>query len=163
AGQLRDARSGACVGVVHHWGLRHHTGDVYAADAGATRPGHRYHPFAFRPNGIRRDVQCGAGRAGTCARRVSTAAAVDPHRGPAGRDEEVRGWGGSQRWACGPEGMLNGAERVWHAAGIADRLHLERFAVSKAAAHGQGGTVEFARSGKTLTVDAATPLMDAGE
>ena len=35
--------------------------------------------------------------------------------------------------------------------------------MSKAAAHGQGGTVEFARSGKTVTVDAATPLMDAGE
>ena len=47
--------------------------------------------------------------------------------------------------------------------GIAERLHLERFAVSKAAAHGQGGTVEFARSGKTVTVDGATPLMDAGE
>jgi stearoyl-CoA 9-desaturase NADPH oxidoreductase len=35
--------------------------------------------------------------------------------------------------------------------------------VSKAAAHGQGGTVEFARSGKTVAVDGATPLMDAGE
>ena len=52
---------------------------------------------------------------------------------------------------------------VWAAAGIDERLHLERFAVSRAAAHGQGGTVEFARSGKTVTVDAATPLMDAGE
>jgi ferredoxin len=59
--------------------------------------------------------------------------------------------------------MLDAAERAWSAAGIADLLHLERFAVSKAAAHGQGGTVEFARSGKTVTVDAATPLMDAGE
>jgi ferredoxin len=40
---------------------------------------------------------------------------------------------------------------------------LERFAVSNAAAHGQGGTVQFARSQKTVTVDGATPLMDAGE
>jgi ferredoxin-NADP reductase len=78
-------------------------------------------------------------------------------------DEEVPDWRQRQTWACGPEGMLNAAERVWHAAGIAERLHLERFAVSKAAVHGQGGTVEFARSGKTITVDAATPLMDAGE
>jgi ferredoxin-NADP reductase len=77
--------------------------------------------------------------------------------------EEVPDWRQRQTWACGPEGMLNAAERVWQAAGIAERLHLERFAVSKAAVHGQGGTVEFARSGKTLTVDAATPLMDAGE
>jgi ferredoxin len=52
---------------------------------------------------------------------------------------------------------------VWAAAGIAGQLHLERFAVSKAAAHGQGGTVQFARSQKTVTVDGATPLMDAGE
>jgi stearoyl-CoA 9-desaturase NADPH oxidoreductase len=78
-------------------------------------------------------------------------------------DEEVPDWRDRQVWACGPEGMLSAAERAWNAAGIADRLHLERFAVSKAAVHGRGGTVEFARSGKTLTVDAATPLMDAGE
>ena len=78
-------------------------------------------------------------------------------------DDEVPDWRERQTWACGPEGMLNAAERVWSAAGIAERLHLERFATSKAAAHGQGGTVEFARSGKTLTVDGATPLMDAGE
>jgi ferredoxin-NADP reductase len=75
----------------------------------------------------------------------------------------VPDWRERQAWACGPEGMLNAAERVWSAAGIAERLHLERFAVSKTAVHGQGGTVEFARSGKTVTVDAATPLMDAGE
>ena len=78
-------------------------------------------------------------------------------------DDEVPDWRDRQTWACGPEGMLNAAERVWQAAGIADRLHLERFAVSKAAARGQGGTVKFARSDKTLTVDGATPLMDAGE
>jgi ferredoxin-NADP reductase len=78
-------------------------------------------------------------------------------------DDEVPDWRERQTWACGPEGMLNSAERAWSAAGVDDLLHLERFAVSKAAAHGQGGTVEFARSGKTATVDAATPLMDAGE
>ena len=78
-------------------------------------------------------------------------------------DDEVPDWRERQVWACGPEGMLDSAERAWSAAGLAEMLHLERFAVSKAAAHGQGGTVEFARSGKTIAVDAATPLMDAGE
>jgi len=78
-------------------------------------------------------------------------------------DDEVPDWRERQTWACGPEGMLNGAEKTWAAAGIAERLHLERFAQSRAAVHGQGGTVEFARSGKTVAVDAATPLMDAGE
>ena len=77
--------------------------------------------------------------------------------------DEVPDWRERQTWACGPEGMLNAAERVWHTAGIAEQLHLERFAVSKAAARGQGGMVEFARSGKTVTADGATPLMDAGE
>ena len=78
-------------------------------------------------------------------------------------DDEVPDWRERQTWACGPEGMLNDAERVWHVHGIAGLLHLERFAVSKAAAHGQGGTVQFARSQKTVNVDGATPLMDAGE
>jgi ferredoxin-NADP reductase len=77
--------------------------------------------------------------------------------------DEVPDWRERQTWACGPEGMLNDAEKTWSAAGIDDRLHLERFAVSRAAVHGQGGTVQFARSDKTVTVDAATPLMDAGE
>jgi ferredoxin-NADP reductase len=78
-------------------------------------------------------------------------------------DDEVPDWRERQTWACGPEGMLNACEQVWQADGPAESLHLERFAASKAAVHGQGGTVEFARSGKTVTIDAATPLMDAGE
>src|ERR1700730_15857699 len=74
--------------------------------------------------------------------------------------DDVPDWRDRETWACGPQGMLTDAERVWHAHGITDRLHLERFAVSKAGAHGQGGTVQFARSQKTLTVDGATPLID---
>ena len=38
--------------------------------------------------------------------------------------EEVPDWRDRQTWACGPEGMLAEAERVWAAEGIADRLHL---------------------------------------
>ena len=78
-------------------------------------------------------------------------------------DDEVPDWRYRQTWACGPEGMLDDAERVWAAAGIDGRLHLERFAVSRAAAHGSGGAVTFERSGKTVVADAATSLMDAGE
>ena len=78
-------------------------------------------------------------------------------------DTVVPDWRERQTWACGPEGMLTEAEKVWRAAGIDDRLHLERFAASRAAAHGQGGTVTFGRSGKSVTVDAATSLMEAGE
>ncbi|OBF20106.1 stearoyl-CoA 9-desaturase [Mycobacterium kubicae] len=77
--------------------------------------------------------------------------------------EAVPDWRDRQTWACGPEAMLNQAEKVWSAAGIGDRLHLERFAVSKAAPAGAGGTVTFARSGKSVSADAATSVMDAGE
>jgi len=77
--------------------------------------------------------------------------------------DEVPDWRDRETWACGPEGMLEAAERMWSDAGVAAKLHLERFAVSKAAPHGQGGTVRFARSGKAMSADAATSLMDAGE
>ena len=78
-------------------------------------------------------------------------------------DEIVPDWQERQTWACGPEAMLEGADRTWKAAGISERLHLERFAAVRTSAHGSGGTVEFARAGKTATVDGATSLMDAGE
>jgi stearoyl-CoA 9-desaturase NADPH oxidoreductase len=78
-------------------------------------------------------------------------------------DAQLPDWRERQTWACGPEGMLAHAERVWSAAGIGDRLHLERFAVSKAAPAGEGGTVTFARSGRAVAADAATSVMDAGE
>jgi ferredoxin-NADP reductase len=78
-------------------------------------------------------------------------------------DTEVPDWRDRQTWACGPEVMLNAAERTWSAAGIGERLHLERFAVSRAAPAGAGGMVTFAKSGKSTAADAATSLMDAGE
>jgi ferredoxin-NADP reductase len=77
--------------------------------------------------------------------------------------DEVPDWRERQTWACGPEGMLTDADRLWSSAGIGERLHLERFAASRGAVHGAGGTVTFERSGKTVAADAATSLMDAGE
>ena len=77
--------------------------------------------------------------------------------------DEVGDWRDRQAWACGPEGMLNEAEKVWKAAGVVANLHLERFAATRAAAHGTGGTVTFERSGKEIEADAATSLMEAGE
>ncbi|BBX39822.1 NADPH oxidoreductase [Mycobacterium simiae] len=78
-------------------------------------------------------------------------------------DDAVPDWRDRQTWACGPEGMLAQAEKVWASANLSDRLHLERFAVAKAAPAGTGGAVTFARSGRTVAADAATSLMDAGE
>jgi stearoyl-CoA 9-desaturase NADPH oxidoreductase len=78
-------------------------------------------------------------------------------------DAEVPDWRVRQTWACGPESLLKAAEHTWSDAGVHERLHLERFAVSRAAPAGAGGTVTFAKSGKTTSADAATSLMEAGE
>lgn len=86
-----------------------------------------------------------------------------PLDGPDALDELVPDWRDRQTWACGPAAMLGDAERVWAAAGIADHLHIERFTVARAASADGGGTVTFAASGKSVTADAATTLLEAGE
>ena len=78
-------------------------------------------------------------------------------------DDVVPDWRLRQTWACGPAEMLDDAERLWAAAGVADRLHLERFTAPRTAAVDGGGVVTFGRSGRSTTADAATSLMEAGE
>ncbi len=72
-------------------------------------------------------------------------------------------WTERQTWACGPPALLDAAEKAWSAAGIGDALHLERFSVALSGAGGQGGQVTFEQSGKKVTVDGATTLLQAGE
>lgn len=77
--------------------------------------------------------------------------------------DEVPDWRDRQTWICGPESMIDGAEKHWAANGIAEKLHIERFTAVRIGARGQGGAVTFARSGKTLVADGATSLLEAGE
>ncbi len=72
-------------------------------------------------------------------------------------------WADRQTWACGPPAMLDAAETLWKSRGRSDRLHLERFSVALAGAGGQGGTVTFAKTDRTVEVDGATTLLQAGE
>jgi ferredoxin-NADP reductase len=65
-------------------------------------------------------------------------------------------------WACGPVGMLEALEAHWETAGVAERLHTERFRPTVLVT-GEGGTVSFAKSGTTLEADGATPILDAAE
>jgi ferredoxin len=58
--------------------------------------------------------------------------------------------------------MLEALEAHWAAAGLADRLHTERFRPTVLVA-GEGGTVTFTGSGATLDADGATPILDAAE
>jgi ferredoxin-NADP reductase len=76
----------------------------------------------------------------------------------------VDDWEERPTWACGPPAMLDTLERVWSDAGVPDEhLHMERFVIARTDKGGEGGTVTFAVSGKTIEVDGATSLLEAGE
>lgn len=77
-------------------------------------------------------------------------------------DERVPDWRERDTWACGPAAMLDEIEQHWRDAGIADRLHVERFEIERSAV-GEGGTVTFARTDRSVEVDGATSLLEAGE
>jgi stearoyl-CoA 9-desaturase NADPH oxidoreductase len=76
--------------------------------------------------------------------------------------ELVPDLGERSTWACGPVGLLEALEEHWAAAGIADRLYTERFR-PRVLVTGEGGTVSFGRSGRSVDVDGATPILDAAE
>ena len=78
-------------------------------------------------------------------------------------DREVPDWRDRETWACGPAAMLDEIEQHWTEAEHSDRLHLERFEIARADATGQGGTVTFAKTGRSVVVDGATTLLQAGE
>ena len=72
-------------------------------------------------------------------------------------------WYERHAWACGPTPMLDEAERHWRSAGIADRLHVERFRPAVASGGGVGGRVHFVTSGRRAKAHASTPLLVVGE
>ncbi|NJC85717.1 ferredoxin reductase [Planosporangium mesophilum] len=71
-------------------------------------------------------------------------------------------WRRRHTWACGPAGMLDDAERHWRRAGLADRLHVERFRPTVTVG-GIGGRVRFTASGGWADADGVTPLLVVGE
>lgn len=76
----------------------------------------------------------------------------------------VPDWKDRPTWACGPPAMLDTLEKVWADGGVPeDRLHMERFVIARTDKGGEGGTVTFAISDKTIEVDGATSLLEAGE
>ncbi|WP_069163581.1 ferredoxin reductase [Nocardia altamirensis] len=77
-------------------------------------------------------------------------------------DTKFPDWRERDTWACGPAAMLDEIEHHWRDAGIADKLHVERFEIERGAV-GEGGTVTFGKTGRTSDVDGATSLLEAGE
>lgn len=82
---------------------------------------------------------------------------------PADLDRTFPDWRGRETWACGPAALLDAVEAFWSAHGLQEHLHTERFELSRADASTRGGTVEFATSGRSIAVDGATTLLEAGE
>jgi ferredoxin-NADP reductase len=78
-------------------------------------------------------------------------------------DSVVPDWKNRPTWACGPSSMLDTAEQVWQDAGLQDDLHMERFTIARTDKGGEGGTVHFSISDKSVEVDGATSLLEAGE
>lgn len=78
-------------------------------------------------------------------------------------DELVPDWRQRPTWACGPAAMLDAVQGVFESTGRSDELHTERFTIARTDKGGEGGTVTFAISDKTIEVDGATSLLEAGE
>ncbi|MEU6583245.1 ferredoxin reductase [Nocardia sp. NPDC046763] len=77
-------------------------------------------------------------------------------------DEVVPDWREREVWACGPLPMLDEIENHWAAAVLESKLHVERFEIERNAT-AEGGTVTFAKAGRSAEVDGATTLLQAGE
>jgi ferredoxin-NADP reductase len=78
-------------------------------------------------------------------------------------DSVVPDWQDRPSWACGPTAMLDYVENVWGDAGVGDYLHMERFTIARTDKGGEGGTVTFSISDKSIEIDGATSLLEAGE
>lgn len=90
--------------------------------------------------------------------------AADGRLKPSELPEICPDWAEREAWACGPGAMLDDLAEHWRAAGVEDRLRVERFQTVLASAHsGEGGRVTFTKSGVEVDADGATPLLVAGE
>ena len=72
-------------------------------------------------------------------------------------------WRDRETWACGPAPMLDAIFEHYDAAGLDEQLHVERFSLELGRDGGEGGTLTFRNSNKTVEVDGATTILEAGE
>jgi ferredoxin-NADP reductase len=72
-------------------------------------------------------------------------------------------WRERETWACGPGPMLDAISEHFEDADLAEQLHLERFSLELGGDGGEGGTITFRNSNKTVEADGATTVLEAGE
>ncbi|OBG24223.1 ferredoxin reductase [Mycobacterium sp. 852002-51057_SCH5723018] len=84
---------------------------------------------------------------------------------PGDLDEVCPDWRERESFCSGPGEMLDALIEHWENNGDPDRLHFERFQpkIGGDAAAGEGGTVCFLDSEKTVECDGGTSILDAGE
>ena len=77
-------------------------------------------------------------------------------------DALVPDWAERQTWACGPAALLDDIEAHWARHDAAAQLHTERF-TAPAVGGGDGGPINFTRTGSTVETSPGTTLLEAGE
>jgi ferredoxin-NADP reductase len=78
-------------------------------------------------------------------------------------DEICPDWRERETYACGPGPMLDAVTEHFAEADLEEQLHLERFSLELGGEGGEGGTITFRNSGKTIDADGATTVLEAGE
>ena len=78
-------------------------------------------------------------------------------------DQLCPDWRERETYACGPGPMLDAATGHFERLDLDDRLHLEREPLELGGDGGEGGTITFRNSGKTVDADGATTVLEAGE
>jgi ferredoxin-NADP reductase len=80
-------------------------------------------------------------------------------------DELCPDWREREGFVSGPAEMLDALIERWEADGDPERVHLERFQpiIGGDAGDGEGGTIQFLKSGIEATADGGTPMLVAGE
>lgn len=78
-------------------------------------------------------------------------------------DDLAPDWPKRRAWVCGPSAILDTAEKLWNDKDLTDNLHMERFTIDRTDKGGEGGTVTFSISDKTVELDGATSLLEGGE
>jgi stearoyl-CoA 9-desaturase NADPH oxidoreductase len=78
-------------------------------------------------------------------------------------DEICSDWRERETYACGPSPMLDAITEHFEEQDLEEHLHLERFSLELGGEGGEGGTITFRNSGKTVDADGATTVLEAGE
>lgn len=83
--------------------------------------------------------------------------------GPRGLDAFCPDWRQRETYACGPGPMLDAITDHYRRNNALDHLHLERFSLELGGEGGEGGTITFRNSGRSIEADGATTVLEAGE